>query len=227
MQQRGSLTTSSVTKSVSLPVRDDDGNVYRWETGIEVVGQNVTVNGASPAEIAALSQAIIPASRTAIQTHLEHLAQIKPIGASDTKQATVLSYLVYDLHEHKISEFVIAEICKAYRHDPDNRFFPDSGKFLQAAKRRMATFREALDQALNPKTQKPKFVPPPVPPKPEIPKKPWDGSKREQWDAATLDAFVQEHKNWQRFVLKALLPVYGWDLEGFEEYLAISETNRI
>lgn len=56
---------------------------------------------------------------------------------------------------------------------------------------------------------------------------PWHGTKRADWGDETLKQFIEAHKHYQPFVLKSLLPIYGWDIEGFEDAVAISKNPRV
>lgn len=102
----------------------------------------------------ALETAITPGHRHGIHIALERLAQIKPIGSSEAKQATVISYLTYDLFKDGVSEFVVNELCSEYRKRTTDgittdRFFPDSGDFLAAANRRMKLYKSALQAVID------------------------------------------------------------------------------
>lgn len=153
MQQQGRLTTSSVNRECKSPIRDFDGNIVRWEHDLVPTG-DFTSKAKYPTRIErmALETAITPGHRHGIHIALERLAQIKPIGSSEAKQTTVLSYLTYDMVSEGISEFVVSELCSYYRKIPvyteSDRFFPDSGDFLERAKSRMKFYKSALQAVI-------------------------------------------------------------------------------
>jgi len=210
MQQRGSLKISSQTKSVSIPLKDESGNVYGWEAGISVAREIVSVENPSPEEIKALMLAVTPGDKRAIHLHLEILSQIKPIGRSELKQASVISYLVFDLHEKQVSEFVVAELCREHRRNPDHVFFPDHAKFLKAAVDRMQRYVDALSESINPK---PKPTPTPKPKiaearNPDPAPYPWEGKKYSAWDESARAAFLGHTQGWNPEILSHILRVY-------------------
>lgn len=154
MQQQGRLTISSVNREGRSPVRDYNGNIARWEFDLIPTGDfTAKVSDHTQDERMALEIAITPGHRTGIHVLLERLAQIKPIGASEAKQATVLSYLTYDLVQDGVSEFVVNELCTEQRRKPvyeeGDRFFPDSGDFLASANRRMKSYKAALQAVID------------------------------------------------------------------------------
>jgi hypothetical protein len=128
-----------------VPRKDHDGNIYGWTYDVQETGGFVSkLDNPTAEELAALKQAIAPGSKEGIHSALEILAQIKPIGSSDVKQATRISYLVFDLLDEGVSEFVVHEICRDYRKNAENRFFPDHSEFLEKARLAMNKYRSAL-----------------------------------------------------------------------------------
>lgn len=158
MQQQGRLTISSGTRGGQVPKKDYDGNIYGWEYDLIPTGQyTAKVIDPTQAERQAIEKTLMPGHKRGIHAALEKLAQIKPIGSSDAKQATVISYLVYDLYQDGISEFVVNELCAEYRkkpvHQPKDRFFPDHGDFLLEANYRMNKYKSVLTAVIE--SQKP------------------------------------------------------------------------
>lgn len=154
MQQQGRLTISSVNREGHVPIRDYDGNIIRWEFDLVPTGDyTAKVSDPTQDERMALEIAITPGHRTGIHALLERLAQIRPIGASEAKQATVVSYLTYDLVQDGVSEFVVNEICTEQRRKPvivpADKFFPDSGDFLASANQRMKSYKDALQAVID------------------------------------------------------------------------------
>lgn len=158
MQQQGRLTICSVNREGRVPIRDYDGNIVRWEFDLVPTG-DYTAKASDPTqdERMALEIAITPGHRTGIHVLLERLAQIKPIGSSEAKQATVVSYLTYDLVQDGVSEFVVSELCTEQRrksvYEESDRFFPDSGDFLASANRRMKSYKAALQAVIDKQEQ--------------------------------------------------------------------------
>lgn len=154
MQQQGRLMISSVNREGRSPIRDYDGNIVCWEFDL-VPTMDFTAKVSDPTqdERMALEIAITPGHRSGIHVLLERLAQIKPIGSSEAKQATVVSYLTYDLVQDGVSEFVVSELCAEQRRKPvyelTDRFFPDSGDFLASANRRMKSYKAALQAIID------------------------------------------------------------------------------
>lgn len=143
-----------MNKPGQSPKRDHNGQIYGWEFDLIPTGEfTAQVIDPTQNERQALETAIAPGHKRGIQAALERLAQIKPIGSSDAKQATVISYLTFDLHEDRVSEFVVQELCKEYRkkpvHDQKDRFFPDHGDFLLEANYRMKKYRAALNALID------------------------------------------------------------------------------
>lgn len=133
-----------------IPKKDNEGHTYGWYLDCEETGEyEAMVSAVTPQEIQILSEIIIPGTKLGIHKALEMLAQIKPIGSSEAKQATVLSYLAYDLIDEGISEFVVNEMCKNYRRSTDCRFFPDHSEFFQKAIREMKKYKAAYEAATN------------------------------------------------------------------------------
>lgn len=144
MQRQGRLIFSSVTRESRSPKLDHNGKIYGWEYDLEETGEfEAKITGATDEDRAALAEAIRPGHKRGIQQALEHLAQIKPIGASETKQSTVISYLTYDLHQDGVSEYVVTELCSEFRKSMAHTFFPDYGVFYNAATERMKKYRTA------------------------------------------------------------------------------------
>lgn len=227
MQQSGSLTISSLTKSTEVPVKDAEGFVYRWETSLIVQGEKIEIGKLGPQDIGALQMAVTPAPKRALQAHVEMLAQIKPMGKSDLKQTARISYLVYDLHEANVSEYVLNEICAEYRRSRETTFFPDHGDFLYACERRMFRYADALDQVYNPRPKEPER---PIPraaqaPRPERKKEIWEDTKGKDWTDEQFRAFVDHHRGWDMEFLKFMLNIHDLTAEEYQNRLiAISET---
>lgn len=147
MQRDYRLKISSETRGVEKPMIGHDGEIYGWEYDLEETGHIlVHLKDPTEAEVNALALAVMPGSKDGIHIALERLAQIKPIGKSEVKQATVLSALVYDLHDEGISEYVVNELCREYRRSTAE-FFPNSGQFFQSARQRMAGYVAAFEKA--------------------------------------------------------------------------------
>lgn len=139
------MTIYSQKETIQIPKIDSEGNVYAWETDIVDTGKfTARVENITPEEKTALEIAITPGSKNAIMGSLETLAQLKPIGRSDLKQAVVISHLVFDLLDFGVSEYVAKQICKEYRRDPSSDFFPNPAKFLEKAKNLMGKYRAAF-----------------------------------------------------------------------------------
>lgn len=146
MQQQGRLTISAETEIRSVPVKDFNGEIYRWEKDYVETGRVIAkVKDITEFEESALSVALIPGEKKAIHAALERLAQIKPIGRSEAKQSSVISYLVHDLLDEEISEFIVNELCRRYRRSTEV-FFPNSGDFFQAAVARKKELKLAVDE---------------------------------------------------------------------------------
>lgn len=128
---------------------DYEGNIIRWETDLVENGEvSVLTKNLSAEEIGALKIATAPGSKQGIHKAIEMLAQIKPIGKSEAKQETVISYLVHDLYQEGISDFVVGKLCGEYRRSTDSPFFPQYGEFMDSAKRQMDIYRKALISAI-------------------------------------------------------------------------------
>jgi hypothetical protein len=131
-------------------IKDYEGNVIAWEYDPIDTGEfDVTLIDLTKDEKQALYIATLAGTKMGIQKPLEMLAQIKPIGKSDAKQETVISYLVYDLHKDGISEYVVHELCAKYRRMSEQVFFPNYGDFLDAARRKMKMYKTAYERAVN------------------------------------------------------------------------------
>ena len=178
MKQRDSSTICSVTGGVSVPQKDANGDIYGWQyESVETGDYEVALIDPTDEELEAIGNTVVPGHKRGIQSALERLAQIKPIGRSEVKQSTVIGYLSFDMFEEGISEFVVNELCKEYRQSEENRFFPDSAEFLNKAKRRMKKY-QAIYQAQFPKPE-PEALPAPEPTLKqtavETQKMPWGG----------------------------------------------------
>ncbi|MDP9195199.1 MAG: hypothetical protein M3O22_00245 [Pseudomonadota bacterium] len=101
----------------------------------------------APEEVRALEGATAPGTKQGIHRALEILGQIKPVGKSDVKQSTVIAYLVFDLVDEGVSEFVVNEVCREYRRDPESPFFPNGAEFLKKACQAMKKYQAALSVA--------------------------------------------------------------------------------
>lgn len=217
MKQQGKLQICAATKSVSVPKTDFDGNIYGYEFDVVPCGFTVKTNNLSPDDISALKIATLPAERSAIHKILEHLAQIKPIGRSDVKQSVRISYLVYDLFQEKISEYVLNEISAEYRKNQTQKFFPDHADFLKTAKQRMIAYNLALEDALNPRPPEPQIsherIISSIQPTPE-PK--WQNTKFKDWDNETKNDFVEKFKDFDASNILPLLRVVGWNYDDFK-----------
>ena len=145
MQQQGLLTICAVKKSGTKPKLDYNGNIYDQEFYVEETGdfESVIHQDLNENQIQALEITIKKPSKQAIHKAIEHLAQLKPISSSHIKQSTVISYLVYDLIDENISDFVVYEVCKKYRRSTESRFFPDNAEFLKQAKILMKKYKSA------------------------------------------------------------------------------------
>lgn len=147
MQQDGSLKICLEKRDTRIPVRDYDGNIYAWEFDTVETGnflveiRDITENG-----LKAIINACTPPNKKGVQMALEYLAQIKPIGSSEAKQMTRISYLVFDLVEEGISEYVVNEVCSFYRKDLDSKFFPEHSEFLSKAKRYQKKYNTVLEK---------------------------------------------------------------------------------
>lgn len=147
MQQDGSLKICSEKRDTRIPVRDYDGNIYAWEFDTVETGnflveiKDITENG-----LKAIINACTPPNKKGVQMALEYLAQIKPIGSSEAKQMTRISYLVFDLVDAGISEYVVNEVCSFYRKDLDNKFFPEHAEFLSKAKRYQKKYNTVFEK---------------------------------------------------------------------------------
>lgn len=155
MTQRGSLAICAERKLIQVSKRDKDGYIYDSNFELVHTGKyEIEANNISPDELDIIRQTVIPGSPMCIQSALERLAQIKPIGSSEVKQKTVIAYLSHDLVDEGVSEFVVNECCKEFRKDPDNRFFPDNGVFIKRAKELMGKYAAVIDGIENPKEPK-------------------------------------------------------------------------
>lgn len=162
MQQRGSLTISAEIKNIQAPKKDFDGKVYGWEFDDAETGNHLAAFAEMPSEseIEAIKLTLTPGGKRAIHAALEGLAQIKPIGRSEVKQSQRIAYLVFDLLDEKISEFVIHELCREYRREKDQVFFPEHGDFFNKAKARMQKYQAVYDALYPPPPPEPKEKPP-------------------------------------------------------------------
>jgi hypothetical protein len=192
MQRQGRLTISSETRTGQSAKVDADGKTYGWEFAtIETGRYLVKKNNPTQSDIEALALAIAPGHRHGIQTHLEHLAQIKPIGASNVKQSTVIAYLTRDLCDAGISEFVVSELCEEHRKAKEFRFFPEHGVFFDKAKSRMKKYLTAYEFAI-----KPEQDPASAAPIPEAPKRqPRDPEAPMPWHDLTFEAMPIEMRS--------------------------------
>lgn len=218
MKQRGSLTVCSKTRGISIPKKDFDGNIYGWETDVVKDGFNVVVYDSLPEEIRALELATMAGDRSAIHKILEHLSQIKPIGKSDIKQTTRISYLVYDLVFYKISEFVVEELATEYRRNQNQTFFPDHAEFLNKAIDKMEIYKTALELARNPLPQiesQPKTKEEKMKEAESIPEWKKCETKWEDWNESVRADFINHHKDWDRTIFKHLVNIYGISVEDF------------
>lgn len=150
MQQQGKLTISSVKHEKKIPVRDTDGEIIRWEFDLVDSGKTeISVSDLDLSEIEALKFAASPGHKSGIHAAIERLAQIKPIGRSDVKQAVVISTLVFDLVKMGASEIAVVEVCTEARRSTESDFFPKFGQFLDAVEARMNVYKTAYLQALS------------------------------------------------------------------------------
>jgi hypothetical protein len=221
MQQRGSLTISSEVKSISMPLVDFNGDVYGHEFDVIRTGEfKISLNNPSKEEIAALRLACIPGHKMGIQNLLEHLAQIKPIGRSGVKQATVIAFLCCDLVDEGVSEFVVNELCREWRKQTESKFFPDHGDFLASAISRMKEYKAALREAEAPTVKEPvsdEILPEPKKDDAQC----WNDMDEE--GRAKLMAEIKEYcQRLREAVLRVLKVPEGF----YEEYWANHELNQ-
>lgn len=154
------MTVCAVTRQANVAQRDNDGNIYAWEyESVETGEYDVTIVDHTEKDIEAIKNTVTQGHKRGIQSALERLAQIKPIGRSEMKQTTVIGFLSYDLFEEGVSEFVVNELCKEYRQSESSNFFPDTAEFFNKAKRRMKKYI-AIYKSLFPNPEPPALTPP-------------------------------------------------------------------
>ena len=195
MQRQGLLTTCAVKKSGHRPILDKNKNYLGDEFYFEETGEFTTAitDDLSITQVEAIKTTVAKPTKEGVQKALEYLAQLKPIGSSGIKKATVIGFLVYDLLDEGVSEYVVHELCKEYRRSTESRFFPDGAEFLKKAIHRMNKYKSiqtALVEFLNPQE------------KPLIEYKK-EESKYTKWDDRT-----EEDKKEQIEYMKTLKPPY-------------------
>lgn len=152
LKQTELLTFSPEIKSGQAPVYFSDGTLSHWEFDVRETGDFVVkIDDFSEETGRFLTLACMPASINEIRAQLEFLRKVKAKTGDTDSQSSYIGLLAYDLHESAISAYVLAEICKKYRHDP-SPFMPTIGQFLKDCKDLQKCYATAKDKFFNPQT---------------------------------------------------------------------------
>jgi hypothetical protein len=110
----------------SIPVKDNDGNVYRWEYDLVRCGSEVHFREQPSADL--LKFILQPATDAQIGKMLFDLVAHKPFSRGEEAFAVVTRDLAKDLAG--CSGWAIKKICEKFRRDITERFFPDTAVFV-------------------------------------------------------------------------------------------------
>lgn len=111
----------------SVPVKDDLGQICRWEYENVPCGFDVHFRETPSAELIEFIKK--PASDTYIAKTLNDLSAHKPYARGAEFFAVIVRDLVQDLKGY--SHWAIKKTCEKFRRDPDTTFFPDTAQFIK------------------------------------------------------------------------------------------------
>lgn len=130
---------------MSVPKLDYEGNIYDYEYTTKPCPTELKLVDRTPENLEAIRVATqTRAEKAQLHPLLEALSTVKPIGRSDVKVAMVLGILVHDLWEVGASEYVVREVAKSFRLDPETTFFPNHAIFVKRVQDRMKEWENLL-----------------------------------------------------------------------------------
>lgn len=115
----------------SVPVKDHDGNIYRWEHDLVPDGYDlIALEQPPPALVDAMAR---PATAAAIKEHLFVLSRMKRYTGGDAG----LYIIAREIHRHlpDCSEFALMKACDDFALDKSSPWFPDPAAFIDAVKK--------------------------------------------------------------------------------------------
>lgn len=117
--------TKPITRSISVPLKDHDGFIYKWDFALETVGLEILPHGDIDHRLIEAIQR--PATSTGAIYHFTRLAATKRNTRGDAGFQVALEDLAYDLRGR--SEWAIMKACEFFRAQP-SPFFPDHSEII-------------------------------------------------------------------------------------------------
>lgn len=114
--------------AVKSPIKDAEGNIFRWEHDTIENGLELTVKNFNEKAFVSL---VRPATKDAIIAHLTRLSVHKHYSSGNSAWGMFVKDISEMLFADNISEFAVLRICNNYIKDSTVKFFPQSAELMK------------------------------------------------------------------------------------------------